>query len=113
MVESYARPFVEFARAYGIGERQIAWKYALRPAAIPMCTVLGMQVVALLGSAFLIEAVFMWPGMARYGVEAILRKDLNAIVAVATLMSVCFVTFNMLVDALVVWIDPKIRHGAR
>jgi peptide/nickel transport system permease protein len=113
MVESYARPFVEFARAYGVSERRIAFKYALRPASIPMLTVLGMQVVALLGSAFLIETVFIWPGMARYGVQAILRKDLNAIVAVATLMSVCFVSFNMIVDAVVVLIDPRIRYRGR
>jgi peptide/nickel transport system permease protein len=110
MVDSYARPFVEFARAYGISEWLIASKYALRPASIPVLTILGMQVVALLGSAFLIESVFMWPGMARYGVQAILRKDLNAIIAVATLTSVCFVSFNMLVDAAVVLIDPRIRH---
>jgi len=69
--------------------------------------------VALLGSAFLIEAVFNWPGMARYGVQAMLRKDLNAIVAVATLMSVLFVAFNIIVDGLVAVIDPKIRIQGR
>ena len=109
MVDSYARPYVEFARAYGVGERRIALKYALRPASIPLLTLLGMQVVALLGSAFLIEAVFNWPGMARYGVQAILRKDMNGIVAVTTLMSVMFVAFNIVVDGLVAVIDPKIR----
>jgi peptide/nickel transport system permease protein len=72
-----------------------------------------MQVVALLGSAFLIEAVFNWPGMARYGVQAILRKDLNAIVAVTTLMSVMFVAFNIVVDGLVAVIDPRIRIQGR
>lgn len=113
MVDSYARPYVEFARAYGIGERRIALKYALRPASIPLLTLLGMQVVALLGSAFLIEAVFNWPGMARYGVQAILRKDLNAIVAVTTLMSVMFVAFNIVVDGLVAVIDPRIRIQGR
>ena len=113
MVDSYARPYVEFARAYGINERKIALKYALRPASIPLLTLLGMQVVALLGSAFLIEAVFNWPGMARYGVQAMLRKDLNAIVAVATLMSVLFVAFNIIVDGLVAVIDPKIRIQGR
>ena len=113
MVDSYARPYVEFARAYGISERAIALKYALRPASIPLLTLLGMQVVALLGSAFLIEAVFNWPGMARYGVQAMLRKDLNAIVAVATLMSVMFVAFNIIVDGLVALVDPRIRIQGR
>jgi peptide/nickel transport system permease protein len=113
MVDSYARPYVEFARAYGVNERLIALKYALRPASIPTLTMLGMQVVALLGNAFLIEAVFNWPGLARYAVEAILRKDLNSVIAVTTLMSVIFVIFNMIVDALIAVIDPRIRIQGR
>jgi peptide/nickel transport system permease protein len=70
--------------------------------------------VALLGNAFLVETVFAWPGMARYGVEAILRKDLNAIVAVVMIVSVAFVTINIAIDLCVSFIDPRIRlHNAR
>jgi peptide/nickel transport system permease protein len=111
VVDSYARPYVEFARAYGLAERAIAARWALRPAIIPTFTVLGMQVVALLGSAFLIETVFDWPGMARYGVQAILHKDLNAITAVVLLISIAFVVINMAIDGAVALIDPRIRAG--
>ena len=113
LVDSYVRPYVEFARAYGFPESGIAFRWALRPAMIPTVTVFGMHLVAMLGSAFLIETVFVWPGMARYGVQAILHKDLNAIVAVVLVVSTCFIAFNMIVDAAVALIDPRIRIRGR
>jgi peptide/nickel transport system permease protein len=113
MIDSYARPYVEFARAYGVSERAIALRWALRPALIPTMTVLGMQIVAMLGNAFVIEAIFLWPGMAKYGVNAIIRKDLNAIVAVVLVISVFFVMVNIMIDAIVSVIDPRIRLRGR
>lgn len=112
MVDSYDRPFVEFARAYGLNERSIALKWALRPAIIPTLMILGMQIVALLGNAFIVESIFMWPGMAKYGVNAIVTKDLNAMVAVVMLISVFFVLVNMAIDTIVSFVDPKIRLKA-
>ncbi|SMG52656.1 ABC transporter permease [Paracoccus sp. J56] len=112
MVDSYDRPFVEFARAYGLAESSIALKWALRPAIIPTLMILGMQIVALLGNAFIVETIFHWPGMAKYGVNAIMRKDLNAVIAVVMLISVFFVLINMIIDTIVSFIDPKIRLKA-
>lgn len=113
MVDSYDRPFVEFSRAYGLSEFSIATKWALRPAIIPTLMIIGMQVVALLGNAFIVETIFMWPGMAKYGVNAMMRKDLNAMIAVVTFISVFFVFVNMLIDLLISYIDPKIRLKSR
>ncbi|SMF60859.1 peptide/nickel transport system permease protein [Xaviernesmea oryzae] len=109
MVDSYDRPYVEFARAYGLSETSVAFKWALRPALIPTLMILGMQIVALLGNAFLVETIFMWPGLAKYGVNAIVRKDLNAVVGVVMVISFFFVLVNMIVDTVVSFIDPKIR----
>lgn len=109
VVESYARPYVEFSRAYGMPDHRIALKWALRPALIPTLTLLGMQIVTMLGNAFLIETVFMWPGMARYGVQAVIRKDLNSIVAVVMIVAIFFVLVNMMIDTVVSLIDPRIR----
>lgn len=109
MIETYRQPYIEFNRSYGIPESVISLKYALRPALVPILTILGMQIVALLGGAFLIETVFAWPGMARYGVEAVLRKDVNAIVAVVTITSVFFVVVNILIDGIAVFVDPRTR----
>ena len=85
----------------------------MRPASIPTLTIIGLEFVALLGNAFLVESIFAWPGMARYGVQTILHKDLNGIVATVLVMAVFFVVVNTLVDLLVVFLNPRIRKMAQ
>jgi peptide/nickel transport system permease protein len=109
MAQSYQRDYIGLARAYGFTNSEIAWKYALRPALIPTLTILGLDFAAKLGSAFLVEAVFSWPGMARYGVNAILAKDLNAIVGTVLVIGVGFVLINLVIDMIVALLDPRIR----
>ena len=109
MLDTYSKPYIEMARAYGIRESTIAFKYALRPAMIPTLTILGLDFAAMLGGAFLVEAVFNWPGMARYAVQAILRKDLNAIVGTTLIIAAFFLLINILVDLIVGYINPRIR----
>jgi peptide/nickel transport system permease protein len=110
--QTYGRDYIELARAYGFTGRAIAWKYALRPAMIPTLTILGLDFASKLGSAFLVEAVFVWPGTARYGVNAILNKDLNAIVGTVLVIGVGFVMINLVIDVIVALLDPRIRHRA-
>ncbi len=109
MVESYGRQYIEMARAFNFSERSIAFKYALRPAMIPTLTILGLDFSVMLGSAFLVELVFNWPGLARYGVYAMLQKDLNAIVGTVLVIGAMFVHVNILVDLVVGYINPRIR----
>lgn len=109
MLQSYGQDYIKLARAYGFSERSVALKYALRPALIPTLTILGLDFASKLGNAFLIEAVFSWPGMARYGVSAILNKDLNAIVGTVMVIAVAFVLINLVIDVLVTYLDPRIR----
>ena len=97
------------AQAYGFAERRIANRYALRPALIPALTILGLDFAAMLGNAFLVESVFSWPGLSRYGVQVILRKDLNAIVGTVLVISAFFLIINIIVDLLVSVINPRIR----
>lgn len=110
MLDTYGKPYIEMARAYGVSESNIAFKYALRPALIPTLTILGLDFAAMLGGAFLVEAVFNWPGMARYAVQAILRKDLNAIVGTTLIIAAFFLLINILVDLVVGYINPRIRY---
>lgn len=107
--EVYHSNFIEMARAYGLPELQVGLKYALKPGMIPTLTVLGLDFAAMLGNAFLVEIVFNWPGMARYGVQAILHKDLNAIVGTVLVISTFFLVVNIIVDLIVGYINPKIR----
>lgn len=113
MVETYGRPYIEMAQSYGFSERRIATRFAFRPSLIPSLTIIGLDFAAMLGSAFLVETVFAWPGLSRYGVQVILRKDLNAIVGTVLVISTLFLIVNIVVDLLVAFINPRIRHSQR
>ncbi len=109
MIEVYRKPYIEMARAYGFPSGRIAKRYAFRPALIPTMTVLGLDFAALLANAFLVERVFVWPGISKYGVEVILRKDLDAIVGTVLIIAALFLITNLIVDVLVSIINPRIR----
>ncbi|PYE82429.1 ABC transporter permease [Pseudoroseicyclus aestuarii] len=109
MIETYRKPYIEMARAYGFKEGRIARRYAFRPALIPTLTVLGLDFAAMLANAFLVERVFVWPGLSRYGVEVILRKDLDAIVGVVLVIAAMFLITNLVVDLIVSIINPRLR----
>ncbi|NOZ31721.1 MAG: ABC transporter permease [Alphaproteobacteria bacterium] len=113
MVETYDKPYIEMARSYGFPEKRIANRYAFRPSLIPSLTIIGLDFAAMLGNAFLVEAVFAWPGLSRYGVAVILRKDLNAIVGTVLIISAAFLIVNIIVDVLIAIINPRIRHSQR
>ena len=113
MVETYDKPYIEMAEAYGFPEKRIANRYAFRPSLIPSLTIIGLDFAAMLGNAFLIEAVYAWPGLSRYGVAVILRKDLNAIVGTVLIISAMFLIMNLIVDLLVSVINPRIRLSQR
>jgi peptide/nickel transport system permease protein len=113
MVETYDRPFIEMGRAYAFPAYAIATRYAFRPAFIPTLTILGLEFAALLGNAFLVEKVFVWPGISRYGVEVIIRKDLDAIVGTVLIIAAAFLIMNIIVDLLVAFINPRIRLAER
>lgn len=113
LLETFAKPYIELARAYGLSPFAIALKYALRPAMAPTLTIMGLDFAAMLGSAFLVEAVFNWPGLARYMVQATLYKDLNAIVGTALVVAAFFLAVNLLVDLVVVWLNPRLRIQER
>jgi len=112
MIETYDKPYIEMARAAGYSPWRIATRYAFRPAFIPTLTILGLDFAALLGNAFLVERVFVWPGISRYGVEVILRKDLDAIVGTVLIIAAAFLIVNIVVDLLVALINPRIRLAA-
>lgn len=113
MVETYDRPYIEMAKSYGFPEKRIAWRYAFKPSLIPSMTIIGLDFAAMLGNAFLVEAVFAWPGLSRYGVAVILRKDLNAIVGTVLVISAMFLIVNVIVDLLIAFINPRIRYSQR
>lgn len=113
MIETYGKPYIEMAEAFGFPSARIARRYAFKPSLIPSLTIIGLDFASMLGSAFLVEAVFAWPGLSRYGVQVILRKDLNAIVGTVLVISLVFLIVNIVVDLLIAFINPRIRLSQR
>ncbi len=111
MVETYDKPYIEMARSYGFPGWRIARRYAFKPSLIPSLTIIGLDFAAMLGNAFLVEAIFAWPGLSRYGVAVILRKDLNAIVGTVLIISATFLIANLIVDLLIAFLNPRIRYA--
>jgi len=109
MCDVASQDYIEASRGFGIPGRVIAFKYMLKPAFIPPLTVLGLTFAAQLSNAFLVETVFAWPGLAKYGINAILRKDFNAIMGVVLISGFAFVLVNLIVDILSGYFDPRIR----
>ena len=84
-------------------------RHALKNAMLPVVTVLALQVGSLVGGTFVIEQVFAWPGIGRLSLTAIQNRDYAIIQAVVLLVAGGFVLINLLVDAVYVWLDPRIR----
>lgn len=111
MLEVLSQDWVRTARAKGLAERAVVLRHALRNAAIPLVTVLGMQIGYLLGGAVLTETVFSWPGMGGFVVEAIRQRDYPVIQGGVLLFATTFVLANLIVDLLYARLDPRVRLG--
>jgi peptide/nickel transport system permease protein len=112
MADNLQRDFIALERTQAIPERKIMSKYLLRISVIPTVSVLGLDFASQLGWAFLVEYIFNWPGLSRYGIQVILNKDLNGITAVIMVIGVMFLIVNIIVDIIVSLLDPRIRLGA-
>jgi peptide/nickel transport system permease protein len=111
LLDNMSKDFLVAERAYGIPERVIMFKYLLKPSLIPTVSVIGLDIASLMSNAFLVEMIFNWPGISRYGINAMLNKDLNAITAVVLIFGLVFLVINIIVDLIVSYLDPRIRLG--
>mgnify|MGYP000005846351 CR=1 FL=1 len=111
MIEEMRRDYAVAARSYGLPENLIVFKYLLKNAFTATLTVIGLSYGFLLGNAFLVETVFAWPGLAFYGVDALLFKDFNGVIAVTLVVGVAYAVVNLLTDILYGYLDPRIRYS--
>ncbi|MDR7460388.1 MAG: ABC transporter permease, partial [Armatimonadota bacterium] len=111
MIEEMRRDYALAARSYGLPGNLIVYKYLLKNAFTATLTVIGLSYGFLLGNAFLVETVFAWPGLAFYGVDALLFKDFNGVIAVTLVVGVAYAVVNLLTDILYGYLDPRIRYG--
>jgi peptide/nickel transport system permease protein len=110
ITDNMNRDYMLFVQSYGIPRPVIISKYMLKPSVLPAVSMMGIDIATLMGNAFMVETVFNWPGISRYGMTAMLNKDLNAISAVIIIFGAIFVITNIFVDILSVRLDPRIRR---
>jgi peptide/nickel transport system permease protein len=111
MLEVMNEPFIRTSRAYGLPQRLVTYKYALKNACIPTITLLGLGIGRLLGNAVLVEIVFARPGLGRLIYNAIAERNYPIVQGAALVVVVLFVVVNLIVDLSYTAIDPRIRHN--
>jgi peptide/nickel transport system permease protein len=109
MADTLARDFIVALRAHGLPRRSIIFRHALRNAAVPVVTLLGLMFVSLLGGTVLIESVFAIPGLGQQAVTASSTHNLPMIEGVAFYFTVVVVIVNLLVDVAYGWLNPQVR----
>jgi peptide/nickel transport system permease protein len=110
MLEVLSEDYVRTARAKGQSERKVLFRHALRNAAVPIVTVIGLGVALLIGGVVVTESVFTIPGLGRLTVDAVLARDYPVIQAVILLFSFAYVMINLAVDMTYTVLDPRIRY---
>lgn len=111
MLEVISQDYIRTARAKGLLEKVVILSHALRNALIPVITVIGLQLGALLGGAVLTETVFSWPGIGSYTVDAILKSDYPVVQGAVLIIATVFVVVNLIVDILYAFLDPRIKYS--
>jgi peptide/nickel transport system permease protein len=113
MLEVLRTDYIKFARARGLPERVVHFSHALRNTLVPVITITGLQLGSLIAFAIITETVFQWPGMGLLFIQAVQYADIPVMAAYLCLISLIFVTINLLVDLLYVAVDPRLRVDGR
>jgi peptide/nickel transport system permease protein len=109
LIAAVGEDYIRTARSKGLEERRVIVVHALRNALIPTVTVLGLTFASLLAGAVLTETIFSWPGIGQYAVKAAIKLDYPGLLGVTLVVAVSYVLFNLLIDILYGFIDPRIR----
>jgi ABC-type dipeptide/oligopeptide/nickel transport system permease component len=110
MLEVMRQDYISTARAYGLSERVVIYKYALKNAMIPVTTMSGLLFGGLLGGAIVTETIFAFPGMGQLTVLAVTSDDSYTILAFTVIAAFIFVTVNLVVDIIYARLDPRIKY---
>jgi peptide/nickel transport system permease protein len=111
ILEQLGQDYTRTARSKGVGERRVLWRHILRNAAIPVVTIIGLQLGQLLSGALITETIFAWPGIGRLVFNAVLQGDYPVVQATVIAFAVIFGLVNLLVDLTYAMLDPRIRYG--
>jgi peptide/nickel transport system permease protein len=112
LLETLRQDYVRTARAKGLRESAVVLRHALKPAMLPVITIVGLQFGNLLGGALVIETIFAWPGLGQFMMTSIRARDLPVIQGFTLMMGLVFVGANLAVDVAYRWLDPRIADRA-
>jgi len=111
MLEVISQDYIRTAYAKGLSERMVLIGHALKNAAIPFVTLVGIDIPFLLGGAVITETIFGWPGMGRLFIDHLTRYDTPVVMGILMLISLAVVFFQLLTDIVYGWLDPRIRYN--
>ncbi len=110
MLEVLRNDYIRTAWSKGLRERAVVWRHALKNALIPVVTLIGLQIGALLGGAVIIESLYNLNGVGKYTLEAIIRRDIFVVQSLTLFFAVTHVLANLTVDVAYAWLDPRIHY---
>jgi peptide/nickel transport system permease protein len=110
MLDVTGQDYIRTAKAKGLQRREVVFVHALKNAALPIVTVIGLDLPLLLGGAVVTERIFAWPGMGRLFLDHVDRVDIPVIMGILMLITVAVVIFQILTDIVYAWLDPRIRY---
>lgn len=110
MLDVLATDYVMLARAKGLPQRTVVWKHGFKNAALPVLTFFVLLLSLLVHGAVVTEAVFAWPGIGRLVLHAVVMRDFPIVQTVVILLSVTFITLNLIIDIMYAYLNPKIRY---
>ncbi len=111
MLEVIRQDYITTARSKGLAEKVVIYKHALKNALIPVVTIIGLDLAGLFGGAVIMETIFSWPGMGRYGYRALLTRNYPVIMGVVLFSSTLLILMNLVVDIAYAYLDPRIRYS--
>jgi peptide/nickel transport system permease protein len=111
MLEVLRNDYIRTAWSKGLRERTVVWRHALKNAMIPVVTLVGIQIGALIGGAVIIESVYNLNGVGKYTLEAIIRRDLFVVQSLTLMFALVYVLSNLMVDIAYAWLDPRIHYN--
>ena len=110
MLEVISEDYIRTARAKGLPNRMVITGHALKNAALPLVTIVGLDIPLLLGGAVVTESIFAWPGMGRLFIDHLSRSDTPVVMGILMMISVAVVFSQLVTDVVYAWLDPRIRY---
>lgn len=111
LVETLQQEYIITARSKGLTERAVILRHALRNAALPVITVVGLQFGTVLGGAIVTETIFAWPGIGLLSIQAVQARDLPLVRAIIAVVSLLFISINLLTDVAYAWLNPRVKYN--